>query len=151
MDVEHVRQILLALGRQRSLRDPLAGVCEELGFTPSQLHCVAWVGSEQALTMGEISRRLGITEKTITGVVDRLEASGHLKRERDVADRRVVRVHLTEAGLDVFHQIDSVVSTKLRRILGVLDADDRCSLLRILETLRERLGARSDSPVEESR
>lgn len=140
-DVERFRQVLLALGRQHSLRDPLSSICEELDLTAAQINCLAWVGTEAVLTMGEISRRLGITEKSCTGIIDRLESAGFLKRERDLEDRRVVRVHLVEAGQRVFANIESTVMSKLRQMLAALDPPDRSTFCRILETLRERLAS----------
>lgn len=65
MGVERLRELICALGRLRSLRDPIARAVEELGLTPAQVHTVIWLGEDGPLTMGELSRRVGITGKTI--------------------------------------------------------------------------------------
>lgn len=150
-ELTSLRQILIDLGRLRSLRDPLATMCEELELSPAQLHCIVWLGTEMTLTMGDLARRLGVTEKTMTGVVDRLETSLHLKRERDQPDRRVVRVRLTDAGREIYEKIDSEVQGKLRYLLNVLDAEDRRSISRVLERLRDRLMAQAQRPDEETK
>lgn len=150
-DIVRVRDILTSWGRQRSLRDPLATMCEELDLSGPHLHCLIWLGIEKVLTMGEISRRLGISEKSCTGLVDRLEAAGHMKRERDQADRRVVRVRLTEAGVLAYEVMDAAVSAAFRRVLGVLDPEDRSALCNILEKLRDRLSSHPETADEESR
>jgi DNA-binding MarR family transcriptional regulator len=46
------------------------------------------------MTAGELARATGLTTASITGVVDRLEAAGYVRRERDALDRRRVLVHL---------------------------------------------------------
>jgi MarR family transcriptional regulator, organic hydroperoxide resistance regulator len=46
----------------------------------------------------ELAARLGVTPATLTPVVDALEAAGDLTRDRDPADRRVVRLSITESG-----------------------------------------------------
>jgi len=46
----------------------------------------------------ELAARIGLSPATITPVLDRLEAAGEIRRERDTGDRRVVRVHRTAAG-----------------------------------------------------
>src|SRR5687768_13622025 len=65
---------------------------EEQGITGAQfgvLRCVADAGPE-GLMLSDLSRRLMVTCGNITGVVDRLEQAGYLRRERQCDDRRVV-------------------------------------------------------------
>lgn len=63
----------------------------------------------------ELSSRLGITPAAMTDVVDRLEAAGHLLRERDTTDRRRVRLVATESA-------NEEVRRELRELLDTLDA-----------------------------
>ncbi|MCE9670667.1 MarR family transcriptional regulator [Myxococcus stipitatus] len=147
-DVLRLQQLLLALGRRRSLRDPIASTCEQLQFTPPQVHALLWLGQDGSLTMGELARRLGVTEKTVTGVVDRLEREGHLLRERSASDRRVVRCRLTTEGLQTFQRLERFVNQGMFQVMGILDASDRKALFRILEKLLRRidtLGAAASS------
>jgi DNA-binding MarR family transcriptional regulator len=46
----------------------------------------------------ELAAHLGLTPATLTPVIDTLEAAGELTRERDPADRRVVRLSITARG-----------------------------------------------------
>jgi DNA-binding MarR family transcriptional regulator len=137
-DVRRLRELVIALSRNASLRDPIAGMCEEAQLTPPQIHAVMWLGLDGPLTMGELARRVGVTEKTITGLVDRLEAAGYLARERDREDRRVVRAHLTARGADVHRDIDRHVKDKVSALMRLLDLGDRKALFQILEKLVHR-------------
>lgn len=131
---------MLSIGRQKSLRDPLVGECAaELKFTASQIHVVMWLGVDGPLTMGDLARRVCITEKTITGVIDRLERDGYLQRVRDQSDRRVIRVILTKKGETEFHRLNEHVTEQIERFLSLLDKGDREALFRILEKLRDRV------------
>ena len=58
----------------------------------------AFQAHESALTISELARRLLKASHTVTGLVDALEASGHVTRQRDSIDRRKVGVSLTPAG-----------------------------------------------------
>ena len=138
-EARRFRELLLGVGRCRSLRDPIAGACQALRLTATQIHALLWLGHDGALTMGELARRIGTTEKTVTGVVDRLEREGRLHRERDAADRRVVRARLTRKGADAYRRINGQVNDKVAQLIGRLAAADRHDLLRILETLHDRL------------
>lgn len=135
VDLDRLRQLVFALGRLHSLRDPLARHCEQVALTAPQIHALLWLGQDGALTMGELARRLGITEKTVTGVVDRLEREGHVQRERDPEDRRVIRCRLTASGARLHRKLDRSLSQGMSQLLEHLDATDRKALFRILEKL----------------
>ncbi len=139
-DARALRERLIVLARRRSLRDPVAASCEVLGLTAPQIHALLWLGHDGPLTMGELARRVAVTEKTVTGIVDRLERDGFLRRERDAADRRVVRARATGRGAAVSRDIEGGLHEKLVRVLALLDARDRRALLGILDRLAERLG-----------
>lgn len=147
-DVAHLQQLLYALGRRRSLRDPIASTCEELQLTPPQVHALLWLGQDGQLTMGELARRLGVTEKTVTGVVDRLERAGHVQRERITLDRRVVRCRLTPTGQETYQRLDGFLHEGMLHVLGMLDGSDRKALFRILEKVVRRLESPPPSTVE---
>jgi len=136
-----LRERIVALARGGSLRDPVAASCGDLELTPPQIHALLALGHDGALTMGELARRVAITEKTITGIVDRLERDGHLARERDAEDRRVVHVKLTAAGATLFRRIDEEIEDGVARLLGLLDPDERAALAGIVEKLASKLTA----------
>jgi DNA-binding MarR family transcriptional regulator len=136
-----LRERLIALTRHGSMRDPIAAACEEAQLTPPQIHGLLWLGHEGPLTMGDLARRVSVTEKTVTGIVDRLERDRIVQRVRDGADRRVVRVHLTARGGGLYRRIDAEFQAKVAALLALLDPADRRALFRILDTLRARLAA----------
>ncbi len=138
-DARELHDRFLAIARRRPLRDPLAASCEALGLTPPQLHALLWLGHDGPLAMGELARRVAVTEKTVTGLVDRLERDGLLRRDRDAADRRVVRVTLTRRGAAASREIDEGMHAGLARVLALLDQADRRALFRILDHLTARL------------
>ncbi len=51
------------------------------------------------MTQGEVSQKVLKSGSNMTTVIDNLERGGFVRRERDVKDRRVIHVHLTDAGL----------------------------------------------------
>ena len=53
---------------------------------------------EDGLLLGELSRRMMVSNGNVTGLVERLAQSGHIERSVPEADRRAVRVRLTEKG-----------------------------------------------------
>lgn len=138
-DVQRLKDVLAAFGRRRSLRDPMAAACDELDLTAPQIHALLWLRLDGPLTMGEIARRIASSEKTITGIVDRLARRNFVQRDRDGADRRVIRARLTRAGLKVAEKLDQATTHAMELFLGMLEPAERQQLLRILESLQLRM------------
>ncbi len=60
------------------------------------------LGLDGARSIASIGQQLGLTPSTMTGIVDRLEDLGLVRRERDPNDRRATVLHLTRKGQTVF-------------------------------------------------
>lgn len=67
-------------------------------ITPSQFAVLEALYHLGQLTQGEISAKVLKSGSNMTTVIDNLERDGYVRRERDEKDRRVIHVHLTEAG-----------------------------------------------------
>jgi DNA-binding MarR family transcriptional regulator len=82
------------LGRQLSARTLLfhQAIAERLGLHPTDLKCLDLARAESDITAGRIAELTGLTTAAVTSVIDRLERSGLVRRERDPEDRRKVLV-----------------------------------------------------------
>src|SRR6185437_9209979 len=88
-------EFLLALRRNGSIMQLLGQVsAERIGINATDLNCLNIVAVTGPLTAGELARQTGLTTASITGVLDRLEEGGFVRRERDPKDRRRVNVNL---------------------------------------------------------
>jgi DNA-binding MarR family transcriptional regulator len=65
-------------------------VAERAGVSSSDLECLDFLNLEGRVTAGRLAEVTGLTTGAITGVVDRLEKAGFVRRERDENDRRKV-------------------------------------------------------------
>lgn len=79
-------------------------------------------------SFGELSKKLETSTSSITGIVDRLEKSGWVKRERDEHDRRIVWISLTEKDQEMFQQFSSNQIRQLRRYVDRLKPKEVASL-----------------------
>lgn len=134
-DAQRLHALLVELMRRRSLRDPIAASCAELDLSAPQVHALLALGHDGPLAMGDLARRVAVTEKTVTGLIDRLERDGLCARARDAADRRVVHVALTARGAALHQRMDAEVLEALAGLLARLDAADRRDLFRIINKL----------------
>src|SRR3979411_191068 len=65
-------------------------VANVAGISGSDLECLDFLNLEGRVTAGRLAEVTGLTTGAITGVVDRLEKAGLVRRERDESDRRKV-------------------------------------------------------------
>ena len=64
----------------------------------AQLNCLLALFENGSLPPSQIAKHMLVKSSTVTGVVDRLEQKGLVRRERNSPDRRIVTIELTEAG-----------------------------------------------------
>src|SRR6516165_1285084 len=78
--------------RRSSAQGVLFGqaVANVAGISNSDLECLDFLNLEGRVTAGRLAEVTGLTTGAITGVVDRLEKAGFVRRERDESDRRKV-------------------------------------------------------------
>ena len=73
--------------------------CNSIGeLTYSQFAVLEALYHIGPMTAGEVSQKILKSGGNLTLVIDNLERDGLVRRERDGKDRRVIHVHLTEAG-----------------------------------------------------
>ncbi|WP_406379424.1 MarR family winged helix-turn-helix transcriptional regulator [Streptomyces sp. NBC_01618] len=67
-------------------------VADRLGLNVLDLNCLGALVTRGSMAAGQLAEENGVTTGAITGVIDRLEAAGHVRRDRDPKDRRRVLV-----------------------------------------------------------
>lgn len=88
------------------------------------------------LKMGELSRRLMVTNGNVTGLTDQLVSEGLVERRAPPDDRRSTLVRLTRNGRRVFDQMAAEHERWIVELLGALKAADRKALHELLGRLK---------------
>ena len=110
---------------------------DELGLTYPQYAAIVALNEEGDQTVGGLGEKLFLESSTLTPMLKRLEASGHVTRRRDADDERQVRIGLTERGKKLFEQAFEG-REKIIEATG-LDPEEFVRLQRSLITLRDNL------------
>jgi DNA-binding MarR family transcriptional regulator len=108
-----------------------------LGLTPPQFDIVATLGNTAGMSFKELGEKTLITKGTLTGVVDRLEGRGVVRRVGSAADRRSTRVELTDVGTALFDEVFPGVVVRTKQVFAVLGDTERLALEASLRRLRE--------------
>jgi len=110
------------------------------GLTPSQYNVLRILrGEGKPLPCLEIAGRLIAAVPGITGLLDRLEAAGLIRRQRSSEDRRVVFAAITPQGLQLLARLDKPLEDQHKRLIGHLSRTELTELSRLLEKARESL------------
>ena len=95
--------------------------------------------AKRPLTASEVSRRLGVTEASMTRTVKSLVADGWVDRDRDPDDRRAFQLSLTAKARETFPQFVRVSNAMLDEIFADMPANEVETLLGIVERVRKNL------------
>ncbi|MBD8606961.1 MarR family transcriptional regulator [Aeromicrobium sp. CFBP 8757] len=115
-------------------------VLDEHGITYPQYLVVLHLGSAGPSTIKGVAQALRLDHATLTPIIRRMEGSGLLVREHDEADRRSVRLTLTDAGRAVHAASDEVQCT-IRDDLG-MTPDELRDLQTTLRRVEQAMTAR---------
>jgi DNA-binding MarR family transcriptional regulator len=119
-----------------------ARLLREFGLTSSQYNVLRILrGEGKPLPILEIASRTITVVPGITGLVDRLEQAGFVKRVRCEEDRRVIYVELTDQGTKSLALLDEPLEAMHHALLGHLSQAELKELIRVLEKVRETTAA----------
>jgi DNA-binding MarR family transcriptional regulator len=93
-------------------------IADQIGLNMTDQQALNLVDLAGSITPGELARRTGLTSGGVTVVLDRLEAAGYVKRERNPQDRRSVLVRPVAAKLRKVQQKYRVINEQLDRMFA---------------------------------
>ena len=117
-------------------RADLPSVASEFELSPAQCHVLHLIEPEQPIPMGRLAEALACDASNVTGLVDRLESRGLVRRRPSAGDRRIKVLELTPAGV----RLRSTVLDRMTKPpdgLGRLSAAEQQDLVKILKRLLE--------------
>jgi len=110
----------------------------QLGLTPSQFDVVSTLGNTAGMNMKDLAAATLVTKGTLTGIVDRLEKKGIVRREVPPNNRRSFIVLLTDEGEALFHQVFPVHVAYLQARFERLTPDELNQLHQLLRKLQKQ-------------
>ncbi|RLB31663.1 MAG: hypothetical protein DRH20_15540 [Deltaproteobacteria bacterium] len=111
ISVSHDRLIYLLFSAQQTLKTYLRQVLTSAGIagTPAQAGILFLLKEQDGRSMSELSRALSSDNSTVTGLIDRLQKAGLVRRENSAADRRMYRIFITEQGLAEIRRLTPLI------------------------------------------
>ena len=132
-DCERLADIITAL--QRCFLMKLSKELARGKVSFSQYFLLGFLSQKEHLTMSEIAGRMGHTTAAATGLVDRLEKLGYVRRSHANDDRRKIEVHITPSGLKLVGEIREDMVTNLGTMMDLLSPAEQQAWLQVYEKI----------------
>lgn len=107
----------------------------EDGLTFPRMQLLWALEEEGPMIMTDLKDTLGITARSVTSLVDGLEADGHVQRRPHPDDRRATFIDLTEDGQATLARVHEAHQERTSILFEELDPEQREALLGIMEDL----------------
>ncbi len=99
------------------LRHMYPYVFAPIGVPPSQVLALVSLQERGGCTLTELKKEMHVSAPTVTGIMDRLERDGYVKRSTDKKDRRVKNAVLTKKGKEIVNQFRRNIRKRWQYIL----------------------------------
>jgi len=136
-DLEHAMRKASAQGTIYA-----SAVADSVGISSSDMDCMDFLNLEGRMTAGRLAELTGLTTGAITGVVDRMEKAGLVRRERDAEDRRKVFIAPAKESMAKLGQLYEPLQRAMQKQSGrYTDAEVRLLLRYATESYHSILEA----------
>jgi len=141
-----MRELETAMRKASAQGTIFAGlVAERAGISSSDMDCMDFLNLEGRMTAGRLAGLTGLTSGAITGVVDRLEQAGFVRRERDDSDRRKVFIApVPERMMEIGRFYQLMQRAMEKQAAGYTDAELRLLLRYASESYQSILTATTE-------
>ena len=114
-----------------------------------QLHVLITLQERQTMTVSELANLLGISMPSTSSIVDRMEERGLLTRTRDLVDRRVVTVDITDHGKQLAEEFMGLKREQVQRLFGAMTEAELLDVVRGIDSIMAALARSEPAEVPE--
>jgi len=125
---------------RQALRRPAEAEIARGNLTGPQKSAMSVLVRSNGLSLKELSKELGLSHSTVSGIVDRLARQGMVKREPGESDRRFTKIAVTEPVREFLRETwPHLTIHPLAELLGTANPSDRQLIMDGVRTLRKLL------------
>ena len=128
---------IISLNRNfnRALRHEFHGLMQDSGFTFPQLSIISILAKNGEQKVSDISEKMGLSDSTVSGILDRLEQKGIIERKRNKDDRRVVKIYLSRGSQEICQEFHRKREEYFSHLLKELSEQEINDIIKGLEIL----------------
>ncbi|HWR09780.1 MarR family winged helix-turn-helix transcriptional regulator [Sporomusa sp.] len=137
--IKTLRHDMRLLARKMELMTKCEASC--CGITLTQCHLLTEIGWAGTASLNTLSERLGVDKSTMSRNIEILVTDGLVSRTTDPDNRRAITIMLTDAGRQLFDQVEASMTQFYETLFQALPANKRSQVLESLEILLEAIPA----------
>lgn len=118
------------------------------GMSFAQIHILMALQERGRTTVSELGQMLQVSTPSASSILDRMEDNGLVRRVRDVADRRVVHVEVSDRGCEVVEEFVGVKREEMRMLFEAMTADELHHMTYALEAFGRVMEQASETSGE---
>jgi len=126
------------------LKNQMRKSFEEMGITMPQGMVIGLLHQKGELKISELSKQLGLSNSTISGIIDRLEKQSYVERKRSEVDRRIVHVKLSNENAELQQNFHKRAEDNFEKLLGKGTPEEIEKIAEGLKVLSKILGENED-------
>lgn len=107
----------------------------QFNVTPVQYGVLKCLWDEDGQSPKQIAKILNLDSSTITGILDRMESKGLIRRTPDADDRRTLKVVVTADGFKLQDQIEIVIEDVNKHFLQMFSDEEQAKIKKFLELI----------------
>ncbi len=123
----------------KSMRHKFHHLMQDSDLTFPQLSVISMLEKHGEQKVSELSLKIGLSDSTVSGILDRLEQKDIIKRERTKDDRRVVKISLTGKSKELCNDFRRKKEEYFTRLLKKLSEEEIKDIIKGLEILNRAL------------
>jgi MarR family transcriptional regulator for hemolysin len=125
----------------RHLRHFVDRRAQRLGLTGAQLRLLSKVRRQEGATQAGLANQMEMRPISLSSLIDKLAQQGLVERRADQSDRRLNRLYLTPAGLELARKIEGFREEVAQDLLRDVDEAALDAVLQVLHTLKRQVKA----------
>lgn len=140
--IDRTDESLIALRRILRATELYArDLAQAAGLTPAQLRVLQIVAGRESATPKALANQMGVSQATVTALVDKLVTRGMVRREPSQTDRRQTNILVTAAGRDTLERAPDALQQRFVREFQSLADWEQAQLVSSLERVAAMLDA----------
>jgi DNA-binding MarR family transcriptional regulator len=144
LDFEHNPGFLVSrIGRRMAAE--MDRRMREHGLTAAQAAVMSRLWWQDGLTQSQLQEQVGVDASTLTGLLQRMTRQGLVRRRRDTADGRVLRVFLTPRGRDLRPVLTPEAESLNSLFFGGFSSGERAIFIEFLHRALRNLEAEEEA------
>ena len=136
---ENTARIIEAFGKISKVFASMECFTKDISLSKPELLTLESISKQKELTMSKLAKNLDIGFSTATSIIDRLIEKKLVARERNHADRRVVKVFLSKEGEKIVSSYQEQKKIYFKKMIEVLTESEQESFVLILEKIANKM------------